>query len=205
MKVELKNISKRYIRSYILKNVNLSIPSGAVLGISGPNGSGKSTLIKIISGYLAQSSGTIDYSLNDQRINPDSLYKTVSVAAPYVGIINEFNIKEQLSFHQSFKPFYTPMDIQAFLDVLGVDYDREKQIQYYSSGMQHRVKLALAVLSKSDLLILDEPSSFLDVNAKRWFFDFLKKRKLDRTIIVASNEQEDFQLCNQVVSTNDWK
>ena len=205
MHISLKNVSKRYVYDYVLKRVSFDIESGRVLGISGANGSGKSTLLKIISAHLSKTSGEIIYKKQDQSISESDIYQHLNYAAPYIGTIDEFNLSELIDFHQKFKPFYQALNVKEFLHLLQVNYDPEKLLQNYSSGMQHRVKLGLAILSKSDLVILDEPSSFLDAEARQWFWDFLRKHRHDRTMIIASNDQEDFQLCDRVMSVEEWK
>ncbi len=205
MRICLKNVSKRYVYDYILKGINLEIESGKSLGISGANGSGKSTLLQIISGHLSKTSGDISYYVQDEVVSDSEVYQYLNYAAPYIGTIEEFNLAELLDFHQKFKPFYQPLNTRDFLDLLEVNYDHDKLLGNYSSGMQHRVKLGLAVLSKSQLVILDEPSSFLDKDARKWFWNFLHRNNHGRTLIIASNEQEDFQLCDKIASVENWK
>ncbi len=205
MKVQCRDIAKRFLYDYVFKSINLEINSGSRIGIQGPNGSGKSTFLKIIMGYLSPSHGSVEYFLDNSSVEREFVFRHLSLAAPYVGLIDEFSLEEHLKFHQNHKAFYSPLDVKGFQRELEFDFDPSQRIQYYSSGMSHRVKLGLAILSNSDLLVLDEPTSFLDDDGKVWFHKFLNKYAFNRTIVIASNDEEDFRICSQRENLLNWK
>lgn len=204
MNIHLDQVSKRYGYQYILMDIQLDVKDKSIIGISGPNGSGKSTLLKLISGYLTPSEGMITYHLHGVEVSRDKVYRYCSIAAPYIDLINEYRLEELFDFHRKFKKLKVE-SFEHFYKILGYPYDVDLKWQEYSSGMQQRVKLALAVLSESQLLLLDEPTTYLDLKSKQWFHDLLDQYLSDRTTIICSNDAEDFKSCEQVLDISVWK
>ncbi len=178
MKISIDSLSKRFDEHFVLRNLNLVLESGKSYGIRGANGSGKSTLLKIISGFLTPSRGQLQYTLRDQTVSREQVYQYTSFAAPYIDLIEDFKLPELFAYHTKFKKLDGVNDLKAFRELL--DYEAigtEKLISNYSSGMKNRLKLALHILSESHLLLLDEPSSFLDEAGVLWFQNLLKENK----------------------------
>ena len=98
-------ISKRYGYHWIVKDFNHAFNNGIMYGIAGNNGSGKSTLIKILSGYLTPSAGTLSYQIGNKIVKSEDIFKFIALAAPYTDLINEYTLEEMFEFHQKFKPF----------------------------------------------------------------------------------------------------
>lgn len=199
MQITIQNVSKRYLYDWIIRDLSKVFESGSISGINGINGSGKSTLIKMLSGYLSPSEGKIIYKDQDKVVDRSDVYQYVSMAAPYTDIINEYNAEEMFAFHTKFKKLRIDINVVEFLDIVKLKGNKGKQIQFYSSGMKQRLQLAIAVLTDSRLLLLDEPTSYLDSENKAWFYDLLDAHKSDRTILIASNDEEDFQLAREVI------
>jgi ABC-type multidrug transport system ATPase subunit len=202
MVIYVQNLSKRYGYHWIIKDLNYTFDQSVIYGISGRNGSGKSTLIKLISGYLSPSEGKIIYELNGAIISVSQVYKHLSWVAPYTDVIQEFTLEEIYHFHKKFKKLRNDLSFQEFLNMLEWKNTNEKEIKFFSSGMNQKLQLALAVLSDTDLLILDEPTSFLDQNAKIWFKNFLMNFCDNRIVIISSNDPFDLSLCGNVLSLN---
>jgi ABC-type multidrug transport system ATPase subunit len=203
MDIILTDLSKRFERNMVLKKCNYHFQSQKIYGIRGSNGSGKSTLLKIISGYLSHSYGTVNYRLGDNEIERAEVFKYLCFSAPYIDLVEDFNLREMYDYHKSFKTMSTSNQ-KEFRSLL--DYDiikTDKFIRNYSSGMKNRVKLALSILSKSEVLILDEPSSFLDEAGVEWFIDLLSKHRENKMILIASNDKRDFALCDTVFNIQD--
>jgi len=172
----------------------------SITGVNGINGSGKSTFIKMLCGFLSPSEGKISYTVSDENVDRSDVYLHMTLAAPYTDIINEYDVAEMFAFHTKFKKLRQDIDTKQFLEIVKLKGNKGKQIQYYSSGMKQRLQLALAILTDSSLLLLDEPTSYLDAENKAWFYDLLAQNKSSRTIIIASNDKEDFELCSEVIS-----
>lgn len=199
MEVVCKNLGKRFQYNWIIRNCNWVFAPSTMIGISGRNGTGKSTFIKLISSQLTPSEGHIDYFKNGIKIERDSLYRNISMVGPYTSLIHEYNLKEQYEFHFKFKRKLFDFTFQEFKEFLDYDSFGHKLIGNYSSGMHQRLQLVLAVLSESPLLLLDEPTSFLDKPGKAWFFNLIEKFRKEKTVIIASNDQEDLDICEKIL------
>src|ERR1700744_2954175 len=105
MQITLKNIVLRFNRDWIFRNIDYSFASGETYAILGPNGSGKSTLLQVLNGSLGPSTGKINYSYNDAPLAVDAVFKQVSLAAPYLELIEEFTMDEMTEFHFKFKSY----------------------------------------------------------------------------------------------------
>lgn len=197
MEIELVNLSKRFGYQWILKGVNANFAENEITGISGRNGSGKSTLIKLVSGIMTPSSGEVRYIQNKSLIAPADFFKHFSWVAPYTDLIQEFTLQEMFYFHGKFKP----MSVHTFADFLmALEWQdtKEKQIRFFSSGMKQKLQLALALLSQTQVILLDEPTSYLDKQAKHWFSDLLQKNRSGRTVVISSNDSFDLRLCQKI-------
>ncbi len=98
------------------------------------------------------------------------------------------------------------MSASEFVSTIQLEKQQDKQLGYYSSGMRQRVKLGLALLADTPLLLLDEPTSHLDTNAIKWFQDLLSENTEDRTLFVASNShQDEIFMCTENISVEDFK
>ncbi|MFD2144923.1 ABC transporter ATP-binding protein [Mucilaginibacter antarcticus] len=128
----------------------------------GSNGSGKSTLFSVLNGSLGPSAGTITYALNDQPLEVEQVFQYLSLAAPYLELIEEFSLSEMIDFHFKFKAYKPGIDKQALTALLNLPGSADKLIRYFSSGMKQRLKLALAFCADTPILMLDEPTSNLD-------------------------------------------
>ena len=90
--------------------------------------------------------------------------------------------------------------IDRFLEACHLYGERNKIIRHYSTGMQQRLRIALAVLTSSELVSLDEPTSNLDEHYKQWYQELLETYLGDRTLIIASNERFDYRICGRAVA-----
>jgi len=205
MKITLSNAGKRFNRDWIFKKANLIFLSGHTYAITGSNGSGKSTLLQTLAGSMNISEGKIEWNLNGVSIDADHIYSYLTIAAPYLEVIEEMTAIEFLQFHQQFKPLLKDISISEILKIVGLQKSAEKQIRYYSSGMKQRIKLAQAVFSDVPLLLLDEPCTNLDVTGYELYHRIIKEYTKNKTIIVSSNDVNEFSFCENVISIMDYK
>lgn len=205
MIVQLDNISKRYRFEWVFKKIDYTFKSGHRYAITGPNGSGKSTLMRVLSGYLSPTKGSIDFKIDDTPIAPEEIYKHITYAAPYIDLIEEMTLQEHLTFHQQFKPLLPELDTKKVIELLAFQKAKKKPIQFFSSGMKQRLKLALSICSKSDLILLDEPTTNLDQQGMDWYQSLIEQFGQNRTIIVASNVEADYAFCEDIINIKDYK
>lgn len=198
MKIILENIGKSYHKKQIFQAIHCQFESPNRYGISGHNGSGKSTFLKVIAGFTTPNLGSISYELNSQSVAVESIFNHISFAAPYIDIPQDLSFFELLNFHFSIKKraFYTTNEeLNAHFNL-----PTSIPIIQFSSGMIQRVKLALAFFTKSEILILDEPTETLDEQGFQLYADLLSKFTENRITIIASNKNRDFIDCKQVMS-----
>lgn len=205
--VNLLEVGKRFRTEWIFRNLTHRFEPSTRTAILGPNGSGKSTLMKILSGHLTPSKGEIRFFLNENSlaIDPGEVWRQVSYAAPYIELIEEFTLTEALEFHGRFKPFQEKMGPGDLIGLLGFQKNRQKEIRFFSSGMKQRLRLALAVCSETPLLLLDEPTTNLDLEGIDWYKNLVEKFGQGRTVVIASNDPVDIDFCDKRLSISDFK
>lgn len=205
MQIVLNKISRRFNREWIFKNIDYTFSSGKSYAILGINGSGKSTLLQILSGVLTPSAGNITYQLKGKPITAESIFNELSIAAPYLELIEEFTLSEAVNFHFNFKKRLNDITDEAVIAILDMQKSRNKQLKYFSSGMKQRVKLAFAFLSSTPILLLDEPTSNLDSQGLQWYHDMIKNYTKERLVIVCSNQEEEYNFCDEQLLIADYK
>lgn len=206
VEIHLSDTGKRFIKEWIFRNVSLSIASGEHVALVGPNGSGKSTFLQLLSGYSIPSNGKISWSLAGQSVTSEDIYLHQVMAAPYLEVPEELTWSELIRFHFSFKPMFSGLTEQEVLRYSGLQHAADRIIRQFSSGMKQRVRLTLACLSDTPLLLLDEPCSNLDRSAVEWYRALISQWGKGRTIVVCSNHQsEEYDFCSRVVDITPWK
>lgn len=205
MEITLSNTGKRYNREWIFRRFNYQFQSGKNYAITGPNGSGKSTLLQVIAGATLHNEGTIEYNNGQQKNNNEQHYKNISIAAPYLELIEEMTAKEMLGFHSKFKPLISSLSIQEMLKIVGLENATNKQLRYFSSGMKQRLKLAQAFFSNTPVLLLDEPTTNLDADGIDLYRSLISNYTRDKLVIVSSNVKQEYDFCEEVIKISDYK
>ncbi|PVH25923.1 ABC transporter ATP-binding protein [Sphingobacterium corticibacter] len=207
MKITLHDIGRRYNREWIFRHLSYTFSAGKSYAILGPNGSGKSTLIKVLTGSLSASEGTIQYERTSADIClVDDVYNHLSMAAPYMEVIEEFTLSELIDFHFKHKSYLPGYDKESLLQLSQLQSARDKHIKHFSSGMKQRLKLVLACCSASDLVFLDEPTSNLDVQGENWYLDLVQQTiGAERILIVGSNQPKEYSFCDEHLHIQDYK
>lgn len=203
MHITFTNTGKRYNREWIFRDVNYFFSQGKTYAITGPNGSGKSTLLQVIGGALMHNEGKIAFELDGQTIDEIQHYKYISIAAPYLELVEEFTANESLAFHAQFKSL--ALSAKEILSIVGLSHAADKQIRYYSSGMKQRLKLAQAFFSDSAVLLLDEPATNLDDAGIGLYKQLIRNYTANRIVIVSSNDRQEYDFCENVININDYK
>jgi ABC-type multidrug transport system ATPase subunit len=195
MQIELQNIGKKFNKDWIFRNLNYEFKSGNSYAVTGHNGSGKSTLLQIISGFVLPSEGQV---INKEYDN-NTLYEQISIAAPYLELIEEMTATEFLQFHQQFKSFIGNTSFPQILEEVQLSKAADKQIRYFSSGMKQRLKLAQAFFSDTQILLLDEPTSNLDKQGINLYLQLIKQYSNDRLVIICSNDETEYSFCSSKI------
>lgn len=205
MNIILQNIGRRFNREWIFRGIDYAFENAGKYAVLGANGSGKSTLLQVLNGSLGPSEGTIQYFDSGKEIEAGDVFNSLSLAAPYLEVIEDFSLNEMIDFHFKFKRFKAGMDKNAVADILNLEGSRNKLIKYFSSGMKQRLKLALAFCADTPMLMLDEPTSNLDTQGIDWYLSLIEKFSEGRLTIVCSNQEHEYSFCDNRLSIADYK
>ncbi len=162
--VELEHIKKTFGKTVAVDDLSLAVPRGSIVGFIGPNGSGKTTTMRMILNILYPDSGTV-------RVFGDSLRGAVTDRIGYMpeerGLYKRMRVREILQFYGNLKSGKdVPQEVDRWLERLGLADRGRNKVETLSKGMSQKVQFLAAVVSRPDLLILDEPFTGLDpVNA----------------------------------------
>jgi zinc transport system ATP-binding protein len=183
--ITLKNISFAYDKELVLEDINLQIYANDFLAIIGPNGGGKSTLLKLILGILTPNKGSITktssigYVPQNTNINTDFPIKVIEVVMMAQGLS-----KKRLFGY----PKEDIIKAKEILAQVGMAEYADKKIALLSGGQRQRVMIARALFSNPKVLILDEPTSSIDVEGQKQVYELFKQLNKDMTIIVVSHD-----------------
>ena len=151
-----ENIKMRYGSNTILKDVSIHVKHGDIYGLVGKNGSGKTTLLRILTGLIQDFSGTVTVS----KINDGEIRFAVVIKDP--SLFLNMSAFENMKAQAHLLGLYDYNQIDEVLETVGLADSRNKTVKNYSLGMTQRLKLAMALLQRPDILILDEPMNGLD-------------------------------------------
>lgn len=190
--IVVEHLGKKFNREWIIRDLSYRFEPGNIFAVTGPNGSGKSTLLQILWGQSPPSSGTIKYSGSMGDIQPEDVYKHIAIATPYLDLVDEFTLAEQLHFHFRLKTPRMGMTETDVLEKIQLSHARNKYISNFSSGMKQRLKLGLAFFSQADIIFLDEPGTNLDQQAFNWYLDQLNALPPTVLTFIASNQTSEY-------------
>ncbi|MEO6820094.1 MAG: ATP-binding cassette domain-containing protein [Ginsengibacter sp.] len=205
MNIILENIGKRFNTEWIFRRLNYQFEAGKKYAITGPNGSGKSTLLQIISGATTHNEGTINFNENGQPIIAEKIYSKISLAAPYLELIEEMTLSEFIIFHGKMKGWVDNFHSDQIIESVHLAKATHKQIRYFSSGMKQRVKLGQAIFSDTTVILLDEPLTNLDEEGISLYHSLIDKYCNKRTVIVSSNDKKEYSFSDEVLDINAYK
>ena len=205
MTISLSDAGKRFNREWIFRHFTHTFETGQSYAITGPNGSGKSTLLQVISGSMMLNEGKIQYSNSSAQLSTETIYKSVSICAPYLEVVEEMTLKEFLEFHHGFKPFIAGISKETIMSAVGLEKAANKQIRYYSSGMKQRVKLAQCIFSDTAIVLLDEPCTNLDTEGIEMYHRLISNYCSNRLVLVSSNDEVEFKFCKERISILNYK
>ena len=194
--VEFNSVYKSYGKKEVLKDINLNIPKGRIIGLLGPNGSGKSTMIKLINGLLSQDSGSIYIN----GLKPSKETKKIVSYLPERTYLNDWmKVKDMLGF---FKDFYTDFDLEKAEEMLkNLNISKDEKLRTMSKGTKEKVQLILVMSRKADLYILDEPIGGVDPAARSYILKTIMTNYLENsTLLIATHLISEIEnICDEVI------
>ena len=205
MKIEIKNLSKKYKNIFAVKNINFNINKGSVVGLLGPNGCGKTTTIGMMLGLIKPSSGTV--FINDQNIenenNRTKILEKVNFISPYVELPKKLTVEENLKVYgKMYGVNNLQKKISDLMKELNLFEFKKRKTGELSSGQKNRVSLAKALINDPEILLLDEPTASLDPDVGDYIRTYIENfaSKKGATILLASHNMNEVErLCNEVM------
>ena len=193
MAIQIQHLNKFIGKQHVLRDVNLTIGDGEVVGLLGPNGAGKSTLMKIMVGVWDASNGVVQVPKSIGFLpEQNPLYEDMYVRE-YLRFFVELRTNSQLPMSHS-------QLVEDLVERVGLTTEANKKIGQLSKGYRQRVGLAQAMIGNPDLLILDEPTTGLDPNQLEDIRTLIRDMGKDRTVILSTHIlQEVKQMCNRVI------
>ena len=193
MAIQIQHLNKFIGKQHVLRDLNLTIGDGEVVGLLGPNGAGKSTLMKIMVGVWDASNGVVQVPRSIGFLpEQNPLYEDMYVRE-YLRFFVELRTNGQLSMSHS-------QLVEDLVERVGLTTEANKKIGQLSKGYRQRVGLAQAMIGNPDLLILDEPTTGLDPNQLEDIRTLIRDMGKDRTVILSTHIlQEVKQMCSRVV------
>ncbi len=177
-----ENVAKRGV----FANVNFSLETAKRMAVVGANGAGKSTLLRIIAGAAAPDVGNVRFFDSDGEIAVEKRYRHVSWSGPNVEFPPDISMRDAFKLHFSFRvPWAKPEQIAQ---IIRLQTHLDKKLRHFSSGMLQRFKVGTALFTQSALLILDEPTAFMDVENARYVWQLIEEHLNGRTFVVATND-----------------
>lgn len=204
--ISLTKAGKKFAKEWIFRKLSIDIKAGDKLVVLGLNGSGKSTFLQTITGFITLNEGAIEFKQNNTIIPVEQFHHYISLASPYLELLEDFSLKELVEHTATFKPFINQLTTQQIIDLSGLAAHQHKPIKLFSSGMKQRLKLTLAILADTEILFLDEPTTNLDATVIAWYQQLIATYASHKTIIVCSNSvKEEYSFCTKTLIMDDFK
>lgn len=193
--IEIKGLSAFYNNNEILKNLNLSIEKGAVFGLIGPNGAGKTTLLKILSGVRLKYEGNLLlFQKAFNKVNRNEILKRLGCLIEYPRYYGHLSAFENLNIVREVYGLKKSR-VEEVLQIVALNSVSKKTVDTFSIGMKQRLSIAMAIINRPELLILDEPTNGLDPTGIKDLRILIKKlNELEGvTIVISSHQMEELQ------------
>ena len=199
--IRIQNVSKRFGEQWALKGVNLEVPTGQVLGLLGPNGAGKSTLMRLITGYLPPSEGSVEVCGFSVETHPEETRKRVGYLPEHNPLHPEMYVREYLAFVAGMHRVKDPAQaVERVVEAVGLGPEAHKEIGQLSKGYRQRVGLAQALVHEPEVLILDEPTSGLDPHQLVEIRQLIRSVGARRTVLLSTHIMQEVEaMCDRVV------
>ena len=204
MKLQVKNIIKRFKNTVAVNNISFDIESNQTLGLLGPNGCGKTTSIGMMLGLITPSSGQI--FIDNIRLEPKNrimLLSKMNFASPYIELPKKLTVQQNLEVYaRLYGVKFIKERIEEMVENLNLQKFLNKKTGELSSGQKNRVSLAKSLINKPRLLFLDEPTASLDPDVGDFVREYIEKYKKNHelTILLASHNMKEVErLCSEVI------
>jgi ABC-2 type transport system ATP-binding protein len=199
MSIEVQSVTKSYETQLALNEISFSASKGEIIGFLGPNGAGKSTMMKILTGFILPTKGTVFISGINVLKNPIEAKAHIGYLPEQNPLYEDMYVKEYLQFQASI--FKVPKEtIETVVNTVGLKPEVHKKIGQLSKGYQQRVGIAAAIIHNPDVLVLDEPTTGLDPNQIQEIRTLIKELGKEKTILFSTHIMQEVEaVCDRVI------
>ncbi len=201
--IEVKSLDKKFGAIHAVKNLSFSVKKGEVLGFLGPNGAGKSTTMKMITGFLEPTSGTVSVCGHDVLEDPIAVKEKIGYLPEGAPAYGEMTVKNFLDFIadiRGLKGKEKQNRVDGIIKKINLETVRNQTIDTLSKGFKRRVGVAQALLHDPEVLIMDEPTDGLDPNQKHEVRMLIKEMAPHKAIIISTHIMEEVDaICTRAI------
>ncbi|GAB4026823.1 gliding motility-associated ABC transporter ATP-binding subunit GldA [Spirosoma koreense] len=206
MSIRVQQLTKEYKQQRAVDQISLTVDPGEIVGFLGPNGAGKSTTMKIATGYLPPTDGTVEVNGFDVRTHPMEVRRSVGYLPEHNPLYLDLYVKEYLRFAGSLHGLSgsgLSQRIGQMIELVGLGREQHKRIGQLSKGYRQRVGLAQALIHNPPVLILDEPTTGLDPNQLAEIRQVIRDAGRDKTVLFSTHIMQEVEaVCDRVVIIN---
>jgi ABC-2 type transport system ATP-binding protein len=199
--IEVKNVWKSFKTVQAVKGINLGIPRGRFVALLGPNGAGKTTLVEMIEGIQKPDRGEITIMGRHWKGNEDKLHQIIGLSLQETRFIDKLRVTETLKLFASF--FNLGMErVNEIIEIVGLEEKRKSYVVHLSGGQRQRLAIGISLINNPAILLLDEPTTGLDPNARREIWDILRnlKTRSQTSMILTTHYMEEAEnLCDYII------
>ncbi len=201
MSISVSNLTKDYGQQRAVNEISFEAYPGKILGFLGPNGAGKSTTMKILTGFIPQTSGNATVCGYDINESPIDVRKNIGYLPEHNPLYLEMYVKEALAFICDIHKIPNKQArIREVIELTGLGEEQFKKIGALSKGYRQRVGLAQAILPDPKVLILDEPTSGLDPNQVLGIRSLIRELGKTKTVIISTHIMQEVEaVCDRVI------
>jgi len=200
--LEIINLTKRYSDNTAVDDISFNVDQGICFGLLGPNGAGKTTTIEMMEGILKPTSGAIRYF---GRSIDEDYRQEVGIQFQHTAIQDFLTVKETLSMFANF--YHKTIPIDELIETCALESILDRDTRKLSGGQRQRLLLALAILNDPKIVFLDEPTTGLDPQARRNFWQLVNRiKQQNKTVILTTHYMDEAEsLCDEIVVMDDGK
>lgn len=205
--IEVKNVWKSFKTVQAVKGINLKIPKGQFVALLGPNGAGKTTLVEMIEGIQKPDKGEITIIGKKWKGNEDELHNIIGLSLQETRFIDKLRVSETLLLFAGFFNLGKER-VDEIIDIVGLKEKRKSYVVNLSGGQRQRLAIGIALINNPAILLLDEPTTGLDPNARREIWEILRalKEKSETSMILTTHYMEEAEnLCDYIIIMDQGK
>ncbi|RDW18128.1 export ABC transporter ATP-binding protein [Oceanobacillus arenosus] len=202
--LELVDLSKKFKHMYAVKNLNMFIEKGEIIGLLGPNGAGKSTAISMLSSLIEPTEGDVRFHNKSIIKNPAPLRKIIGVVPQEIALYEDLTAEENLQFFGKIyrlKGQLLKRKVDEVLEQIGLTDRRRDIVKTFSGGMKRRLNIGVAMLHEPELIIMDEPTVGIDPQSRNYILETVKRLNQEKqmTVLYTSHYMEEVEyLCDRI-------